>query len=147
MAFRYFNVLHPVDQLRKEMDRVLSGFAGAFTGGPAAASREQPPINVWETADALHAEMEVPGLTSDQLEIAVVGIELSIKIERPEVEEEGVTFHRRERSVGSFTRVVRLPLEVDPGRVEAQLRNGVLTVTLPKAEAARPRKIQVATGQ
>lgn len=144
MVFRYLNLLNPVDQLRKEMDRVLSGFAGALTGAAAVPSYGQPPINMWETPDAVYAEMEVPGLKSDQLEVAVVGNELSIKVDRPEIDEQGVTYHRRERGVGSFARVVRLPVEVDPGRVEAALRHGVLTVTMPKAEAARPRKIQVA---
>jgi HSP20 family protein len=61
------------------------------------------------------------------------------------LEKEGVTFHRRERPSGSFVRVVQLPAEVDADRVEAELRNGVLTLTLPKAESARPRKISVKT--
>jgi len=146
MVFRYFNTLHPMDQLRKEMDRLLTGVTTAL-GAPSrsAGGRGQPAVNVWESGDALFVELEVPGLKSEQLELSVVGGELTIKVERPEIEEEGVTYHRRERPVGSFTRVVRLPVEVDADRVQAELRNGVLTITLPKAEAARPRKIQVAT--
>ena len=77
------------------------------------------------------------------MEITVVDNEQSIKIDRPEVEQEGVTYHRRERSVGTFNRVLRLPVEVDADRVSAELRNGVLAIELPKVESARPRKIQV----
>jgi len=90
-------------------------------------------------------EMEVPGLKSDQLEISVVGDELSIKVQRPDLQQEGVTYHRRERPVGEFARVLRLPAEVEADHVEAELRDGVLSITLPKAERARPRKISVAS--
>ena len=105
--------------------------------------RSQPAVNVWEQHDALMVEMEVPGVKSDQLDISVAGGELSVKVNRPDVAQEGVTYHRRERPVGSFSRIVRLPVEVDADRVEADLRDGVLTITLPKAESAKPRKINV----
>ena len=96
-----------------------------------------------ETPESIHVELEVPGLKSDQLDISVVGDQLSIKIERSGPTEENVTYHRRERPVGTFLRMVQLPAEVDANRVEAELQHGVLTIELPKAEAAKPRKIQV----
>ena len=148
MVFRYISSQYPVQQLRREMDRMLSGFLESV--GDVArplAGRARPAVNVWERGDAVKAELELPGLTSDQIEISVVGDELSIKFERPDVEQEGVTYHRRERGVGSFRRVLRLPVEVDPDKVEAELRHGILTVTLPKAESARPRKIRVACAE
>jgi HSP20 family protein len=126
------------------MDRLLSGFAGDLLDGPRlGAVQRQPAVTVWETGEELVAEMEVPGLKSDQIDISVVGGELSVKIDRPDLEQPGVTYHRRERPVGSFTRVVRLPVEVDAARVEADLRDGVLTIRLPKAASAKPRKIAV----
>ena len=144
MVFRYIRSRHPARQLRREMDRLLSGVLGnvAERGWPFAG-RGQLPVNVWETSEAICAELELPGVKSDRVEISVIGDELTIKVERPDVEQEGVTYHRRERSVGAFTRVLRLPVDVDADRVEAELRQGVLTVTLPKAEAVRPRKIQI----
>jgi HSP20 family protein len=146
MRFGYQNTRHPLYQLRGEMDRLLSGFLGAVPDGfVPAAFRNQPAANVWEQDDALLIEMEVPGVKNDQVDISVAGDELSVKINRPEVDPEGVTFHRRERPVGSFTRVLRLPVEVDANKVEAALHDGVLTITLPKAESAKPRKINVAT--
>jgi HSP20 family protein len=146
MMLGYRNSRHPLNQLRGEMDRLLTGFLGAVPEGfVPSAFRSQPAANVWEQGDALLVEMELPGVKNDQIDIAVAGDEMTVKIERPEIEREGVTFHRRERPVGSFTRVLRLPVEVDAGKVEAQLRDGVLTITLPKTEAAKPRKINVAT--
>lgn len=144
MVFRYLYTPHPMYRLRDDLDRLLTGFLGHWPADQlAGARRGQPAVNVWEQDDTLLAEMEVPGLTSDQVDISVVGDELSLKVDRPEPKQEGVTYHRRERPTGSFTRVLRLPVEIDAGRVEAELRDGVLTVTLPKAESARPRKIEV----
>jgi HSP20 family protein len=144
MALRYRNTRHPIYQLRDDMDRLLTGVFGPWAGGVLpGASRAQPAANMWEGDEAVVVELEVPGLKSDQVEISVVGNQLTLELERPDVQQEGVTYHRRERPVGSFTRVLRLPAEVDANRVEAGLRDGVLTITLPKAESAKPRKIQV----
>lgn len=146
MVFRYISPLHPVHQLRREMDRIWSTVMGENKEPPwSGIVRGQPAVNVWETDEALFAELETPGLKSDQLNISVIGDQLTIKVERPEVEEGKLTYHRRERPVGAFTRVLRLPVAVEGDRVEAELQNGVLTVRLPKAAAARPRKIQVVT--
>jgi len=140
----YWEIQNPVHHLRREMDRLLSGFLGNLpNGGPAGALRGQPAVNMRESNDAVHVELEVPGLTSNQLDLSVVGGQLSVRLERPDEAREGTTQHRRERPVGSFARVLQLPAEVDAGRVEAELKDGVLTITLPKAEAAKPRKIQV----
>jgi HSP20 family protein len=126
------------------MDRLLTGFLGQpLEGLWSPESRSQPAVNVWEEKDALVAELEVPGLQGDQLDIAVVGGELSIKIERPDLSQEGVKYHRRERPVGTFSRTLRLPVDIDAGKVQAELNDGVLTITMPKAEEAKPRKIQV----
>jgi HSP20 family protein len=148
MVFRYAGGRHPIEQLRHDMDRLFSGFlGGAVPGGWTLGGRSRPAVNVWEDSGALYAELELPGVKNDQLELSVAGGELSIKVERPNVEQEGVTYHRRERGGGSFARVLRLPVEVNTDKVEAELVNGVLTLTLPKSEAARPRKIEVATAK
>ncbi len=145
MVFGYQNTRHPLHQLRDEMDRLLTGvFGPAADGFLPAVFRGQPAVNVWEQNDALKVEMELPGIKTEQLDISVAGDELSVKVDCPEMAQEGITYHRRERPVGSFSRVVRLPVEVDANRVEATLRDGVLTITLPKAESSKPRKINVA---
>ena len=146
MVLRSWRPTNPLTQLRREMDRLLSGWVPDGLEWPwSGMLRSQPAVNVWETPESIHVELEVPGLKSDQLDISVVGNQLSIKIERSGPAEENVTYHRRERPVGSFLRVVQLPAEVDANRVEAELQHGVLTIKLPKAEAAKPRKIQVTT--
>jgi HSP20 family protein len=144
MVLRSMNPQYPMQQLRREMDRLWSSVVGDAVEPPwTGLVRGQPAVNVWETGEAVFAELEVPGLKNDQVDLSVVGDQLSIKVERPDAEQEGVTYHRRERPVGAFTRVLRLPAPVSPAAVEAELKNGVLTVKLPKAEAARPRKIEV----
>jgi HSP20 family protein len=144
MVFGYQTTRHPFHQLRSEVDRLLTGFLGpAADGFLPGVFRGQPPVNVWEQDDALKVEMELPGVKNEQIEVSVAGDDLSIKVNRPDVDQDGVTYHRRERPVGSFSRVVHLPVPVNADRVEADLRDGVLTITLPKAESAKPRKINV----
>jgi len=147
MAVRYRIPRDPFQQLRQEMDRLLTGLRDQLPDVAWAwPGRSQPAVNLWEEDDSLVAELEVPGVKSDQVDVSVVGAELSLKIERPERQPEGATYHRRERPAGTFTRVLRLPCEVDADRVEAELKDGVLTIRLPKAEAAKPRKIRISTG-
>ena len=88
-------------------------------------------------------ELEVPGIKGDQVDISVTGGELTVKINCPEVQQENVTYHRRERPAGSVSRILRLPVEINSDRVEAELHDGVLLITLPKAESAKTRKINV----
>jgi HSP20 family protein len=140
MAFSRSNSLYGFGQLRDELDR---HFTNLVDNLPNLNARTSPAVNVWEANDELFTELEVPGLTTDDLSISVVGRELTISGQRKPVTDEQVTFHRRERGTGEFTRVIRLPYDIDSARVEATLRDGVLQIKLPKAEAAKPRKIQV----
>ncbi|MCS7237853.1 MAG: Hsp20/alpha crystallin family protein [Thermoguttaceae bacterium] len=136
----------PFTQLRREIERLFADvFEGRGFGPPPWWEQHRPAVNVWEDQDSVFVELEVPGVKSENLDLSVMGSELSIKVHYPEEKLEGATYHRRERPVGDFARVLRLPTEVDPAKVEASLENGVLTIKLAKAEAARPRKIAVAT--
>jgi len=102
-----------------------------------------PAVNIWEDENSLYAEAELPGVKMEDIEISVVGNELTLKGERKPFAGDDGKYHRRERGVGSFTRVLHLPLDIDAEKVEATLRNGVLLIHLPKAAAALPRKIEV----
>lgn len=140
------NALFTVGQLGGEVDRFFSEFFGNFPETRFGSPRREgsfPPINVWEDEGHFYAEAEVPGLQMEDLEILVVGDELTVKGGRKTAAPEGATYHRQERGAGSFKRVLQLPAEVHAEKVTATLRGGVLTVTLPKAEAAKPRRIQV----
>jgi HSP20 family protein len=147
MILRRTNGFHPLSQLRGEMDRLVTDFFAQ--GGPQArfgvASRGFPALNVWEDGETIFAEAEVPGLKADDIDISVVGNELTLRGRRGGESREGVAYHRQERGVGEFNRVIRLPVEVNASKVEASLNHGVLLVHLPKAETAKPKKIQVST--
>jgi HSP20 family protein len=135
------NLWASFDRLHGEMDRLLEGWGVDLPGAQLAAF---PPVNVWEDADAFHLEAELPGMTREQLQISVTHRnQLTIQGERPGVEVDKGRWHRRERGFGRFQRVLKLPTAVDADKVEAKLENGLLQLTLPKAEEARPRRIAV----
>lgn len=134
--------MNTINRLREEMDQLFGtvlnqGLAPMLPG----VVRGFPALNLWEDGQNFYAEAEVPGLTMEDIEVTVVGNELTLRGERKETER--TSYHRRERGVGVFQRVVPLPAPIDADKVEAKLSHGVLTITLPKAEAARPRKIEV----
>jgi HSP20 family protein len=142
MVMRRTNTLHPARQLRDEMDRLFSDFFPAFQ--PAAnGARGYPALNVWENDDNVFCEAEVPGLKQEWLDISLMGNELTIRGQRTDGAAEQSTFHRRERNLAGFERTLRLPVDVDGEHVEASMHDGVLLITLPKAKAARPRKISI----
>ncbi len=135
-----------VNRLQDEFDRVFGRLGGRLPLPRALAPMVAgfPALNLWEDDNNLYVEAELPGVELEDLEIYVNGEnQLSIKGERKPPAVEGVTWHRRERNYGSFSRIVELPAEVDPDRVSAEMKHGVLTITLPKKEEAKPRHIQV----
>jgi HSP20 family protein len=130
------------NRLQKEMNRLFNnlGVAPSWRG----LSFVYPAINVWEDDGNVYAEAELPGLLQDQIEVYVTEEnQLTVQGERKLGERPNGTWHRRERGFGKFNRTVTLPANVDAEKVEARLDNGVLHVTLPKSDAARPRKIAV----
>lgn len=146
MLIRAANGSYPIGRLRSEMDRLFGDLYETVAGNAPfglGGERAFPALNLWEDDKALYAEAELPGLTMDALEIYVLGEELTIKGNRQATEGEEVTFHRQERGVGPFSRVLRLPTPVDAEKVEATLRDGVLSIMLPKEQAAVPRRIEV----
>jgi HSP20 family protein len=127
-------------QLQNELNRLFDRWGDDGRRGGAGF----PPLNLWEEADSLVVEAELPGLDMKDLEIYVTGTDqLTIKGERKsDAPPKGVQ-HRQERPSGSFVRVLTLPVPVDANKVEARLENGVLQLRLPKHETAKPRKIAV----
>jgi HSP20 family protein len=138
------NPAYPYQQLRDQMDQLLTGFFGQLPDWAAIPGARRPlPVDILETAESLVLEADVPGVKGDLIDISVTGDELTLRVERPEVTEASVTYHRRERLGGAFERVVHLPREIDASHIQAELRDGVLSVTLPKADTAKPRKVKV----
>jgi len=146
MMLRRLDTANPMLRIRTDVDRLFNELVGNVSRGNVFApfaARAFPALNVWEDDQKLYVEAELPGFAMDDLDVSITGDELTIKGERKEEAAEDVTYHRRERGVGRFSRVLRLPIEVDAEKVAATLRNGVLSLTLPKAQAVMPRKIEV----
>lgn len=131
--------------LRREMDRLFEDFTRPFDGGLMRGVAAFPALNVWEDAEKVYAEAEMPGVKLEDVEVSVVGNELSIKGTRRPQHEGNMTFHRQERITGEFSRFLTLPVAVNAEKVEAVMKEGVLTITMPKADQAKRRRIEVKT--
>jgi HSP20 family protein len=133
-----------LDALHRRMGRVFGDLLSESFDTFGGARSWLPAVNVSETEEAIAVEAEVPGIDPEAVQISVSGNELTIRGEKSEeIEEEGRTWHRVERSHGAFTRSISLPAPVDADRVEARARNGVLQILLPKREEVLPRRITV----
>lgn len=133
------------DDLRLQMGRLFDQFSPRGVRTLLHNAGVNPALNVWDADDALHVEAEVPGIKQDDLEVFALGNELTIKGRRAPLEGENRTYHCRERGTGEFTRVLTLPVDVDANQIEATLKDGVLSLRLPKSERAKPRKIPLKT--
>lgn len=103
-----------------------------------------PPIDIFRKQDAAVVRAELPGVRPEDLTITVEGQQLTLSGERKPAETaDKMAFYRRERPWGKFSRSIRLPDDLDMERIEAQYRNGVLTLTVPVAAASKPRQISV----
>ena len=131
--------------LRHEMNRLLDGGGRCVDGGLWHEARVFPSVNIWEDGERFFVEAEIPGLPLNDVQVEVNGNELSIRGERKTATDEDLTYHHRERGVGTFSRLITLPVDVSPDKVEAALKDGILTITLPKVEQAKVRKIPVKT--
>jgi HSP20 family protein len=134
-------VMHPMTAWRSDLDRLFNGFFDEWPGLDRTTAF--PALNVWEDERNYFVEAELPGLRMENVEVSIVGPELTLKGQRKEEPAKDAIYHRRERGTGSFVRSIRLPAPVDSNEVKATLQNGVLAISLPKAKEAQPRKIEV----
>ena len=132
------NLWREMDGFRTEVDRL---FGRPVLGTHAAVA---PALNVWEDEAAFYVEADLPDVPADKLDITVKeGSRLTLAGERKPAEPANAVWHRQERFAGPFSRELTLPTPVDADKVEARFEHGVLKLTLPKTEGARPRKIAV----
>ena len=132
-----------LDNMRRQFDRVMNLWSGAPQRSMGAGVF--PLVNVTEDSGKYYLRAELPGVKDDALDIQATSKTLTISGERL-ISNEGraaARYHRREREAGRFSRVLAMPGEIDADRIEAKLENGILTVMIPKAEAAKPRQIKV----
>jgi HSP20 family protein len=139
--------------MHDQMTRFLDDVFNAWAAPPAAPTTRAhfPALNVQETPDAYHVEAELPGFTMDQIDVSLLGETLTISGGRAAEDEqtgaeEGARWLRRERRAQRFERSVTLPAPVKEDQVGASLRDGVLSITLPKIDAPKRVKISVNAG-
>lgn len=133
-----------LERMRTQMDNLFGRLTGYLPTG--FGSGVFPSMNVTEDKNNLYVRAELPGMKANEIDISSTANSLSISGERkiaPESEE--ASYHRREREAGTFHRTLTLPNDIDAAKVEAHYSDGILTLTLPKAEATKPRQIAVKT--
>ena len=136
--------LERLTNLRGEIDRLFEAPSGDFARETEFFTGWSPALDVYEDKDNLIVKGELPGMKRDQIELSLHDGTLTISGERKsERTENGSETSRTERFFGRFQRTVTLPKPVDANKVSARYKDGILTVTLPKTEEAKPRQIEV----
>lgn len=138
--------LSPFRSLQDEIDQLFGRFSSDFKGG-SLTSELSPACDLSETEDAFQVRMDLPGMKAEDIHIEVTGDKIRVSGQRQEEKEEkGKTFHRMERRSGSFSESMVLSARIKEDSVQAEFADGVLTVTLPKAEAAKSRTVKIKSG-
>ncbi len=133
-----------MDLLQRKFDRMPVDYGRLKGFLPSWDLRQNlPNTNLYDAGENLEMKIEVPGIEKENLTVKIQGNYLEIGGERISDAPEGYTSHRVERGTTSFTRSFTLPSDVDSSRVEARLDNGLLTLILPKSEAAKPKQITI----
>lgn len=134
----------PFHEFQREVGRL---FESLEPFQPWRTARQFPPVNLYDAGDRYVLTVQAPGMAPGDLDLSITGETLTLRGERKRPE--GVSdesYRRQERPHGRWTRTVTLPDRIEGGQVSASYAQGVLTVTLPKAESARPRQISVTAG-
>src|SRR3990172_2231129 len=145
MALLHFSSsVDPVSSLltlQREMERMFENPLGLNLG--LSGRGVFPAVNIFSDKDVCVVRLEIPGVPPDQITIETQGRTLTVAGKRDSTAPEGSGFHRRERDSGAFSRSAQLPDDPDVGRTEALYAHGLLTLRVPKKEAATPRQISV----
>ena len=139
----WHNPFLELERMSRQMDQLSNTLMGR-PGLRFAPARVFPALNIAEDKDKYYIRAELPSIEADDLKLEVNGRSLSISGER-KIKPEGdhVKYHRREREAGNFSRIIELPGDVDADNVQAKMIDGILTVTIAKSEATKPRQIAV----
>ncbi len=139
-----FRTMWPSTSFWRDMSRLQRDLGHLLGGTSAPITSSFPAMNLYAGDEGVILTAELPGVEPDDLDITVLGETLTLSGSRNiEEAEEDITYHRRERNYGNFTRTVELPFTVDGDHVDAKFKNGVLHVMLPRVEEEKPRKISI----
>lgn len=140
---RSWNIFNGLEDLQREFDNIFglrymdASQLGLYPG-------HFPQMSIREDVDSYYVEAVIPGIDAKELDISVAGNTLTLTGERVGMDESKVTsWHRRERGMGKFTRTIELPLEVDSKQARAEYRDGIVSITLTKAENAKPAHVPI----
>ena len=138
--YRVPSVWREMNRLQREMNQLFDDYY------PARSRRAPgyPAVNIWAKEDGLRVTAEVPGVSAEDIDISVVGETLTLSGTRKTDElNEGARYHRQERGYGDFVRSIQLPFPVNVNAVEATFKDGIVAISLPRAEEDKPKKIVV----
>jgi HSP20 family protein len=143
-ARRPLETMTSIRRLNSVLDEAFSSWPFQAEESGALTSAWLPACDVFENKDAVKIVAEVPGVSPEDVKLSLESNLLTIRGEKKQqAEEKNERVHRYERSYGTFERTFSLPTTVDPEKIVANYANGILTVTIPKVERARPREIPV----
>jgi HSP20 family protein len=136
---------NPWNDLRTIQNRLFEPFFGRFNfmDDALTSGTWAPAVDVAEDAERIHVKVEVPGMEEKDLRINYEDGLLTVSGERQFERREDRNYHRIERAYGSFVRTFSLPRSVDPAKIVANYRNGVLEIEIPKKEEAKPKQIEI----
>lgn len=133
-----------MDLLRSKLDTVFNDYGGSYGEDYGwKVVNGSPQTNLYESGDTFQVIAEVPGLSKDDLNIKIQGNYLELSGTRKSDAPKGYKAHRVERDTATFMRSFTLPADVDVDKIEAVLKDGLLTLVLPKAEAVKPKQISI----
>ena len=146
---RWFGAWDPfreLEDLQRRIGRMVDDrgrfpFTDWFSG-----AGEYPPVNVYTTDDQVVVAAEIPGIAKEDVDLSIAGDTLTLNVKREPAENEEACF-RRERLRGEFRRLISLPEPVEAEKAAAEYKQGILTITIPRREEFKPRKIEVNAGQ
>jgi HSP20 family protein len=136
-----------INVLQNQMNRLFDSALQGWPGESAATTNWVPAADIFESDEDLIVNLDLPGVDPKMVDVRVENNVLTIRGERQfEQKEKTENYHRVERSYGTFGRSFTLSTSVNPEKIRANYQAGVLSIVLPKAEAAKPRKIQISSG-
>ncbi len=140
------NVFNEMDQLQRELNHCFGTVRPRRRRFPRRV-QTWPLVNVSEDADHIYVDALAPGIAPESLEVSMTGDQLTISGERSQVSDtDSKRLHRHERTSGRFHRSITVHGEVEGGKIDAGYKNGLLKIRMPRAEAAKPKKIKVSIG-
>jgi HSP20 family protein len=138
-----FTAMDTMTRMARQMDQLSDALLGR-RGARWPSAGLFPVLNLTEDHERYYVRAQLPGVKAEALELQLNGRKLVLAGERSlDVEDDQARYHRRERRGGKFTRVIELPGDVDADQIDAAMRDGILMVTIPKAEASKPKQITV----